>query len=678
MAKATEKVVIKIYMFNMRKTLARWSIYIFYRNYTIKPDMTIKGCDLPGYVFGSETTTTIPGIHRVPRGWRVAIVLIDSSSSINNIRYIAYLKNVGEKCIIAVKSTRLFHSGTTTCTQIVFFTAESLSVYDICQAGSLAGLAAELMGHFHSERTSCSQFVANLSFIAKTLALYDICRGFSYNGIMMKLIPHTKSRAYLILGRPNAESKCNLYVSYSFFDIKNNAHDMPRASFFPRQIKKIGFSRPTIFNLCYWPDSSNRFGLMPRLCRVVNSSCAQLDKAIIKYVTYSIPAMSLESAKHELELYTAQKWETGRIKMYYLLVNRKPLFNKKLDKYSLAGSKYLGPLFLTLFLELYLNINNPCLLSPLSDYSNVIHGDSDLRVINELIHDLHALLLQFSGNTKIMHVTSFLHRYDPTMPANKRNRDPQVRDYDPLCEAQTPSPSMTWERWVNKTSLVGKKHSGVFKIPKTVRQEPGTVMPNPPYEALTLTYAESRKSKARAATGAKRGMPNDDVNGTEAKKAHLRWLHEKAIPDMDREIMKTNVLVDNILTEQNELITQMLAIKAMGGEGAYNEAYKAHDGLCRAIEKWLHDTKKKRAKQFEAIRSMRTMLRTLVAEIDDNIGNRKSIQRSCRPLIGTAKIFSNKSIGCIYYELMAQNSILSYLTGPDTRSLLRPEINRDN
>ena len=346
---------------------------------------------------------------------------------------------------------------------------------------------------------------------------------------------------------------------------------------------------------------------------VVNSSCAQLDKAIIKSVTYIIPAA------HELELYAAQIWETEWIKMYYLLVNtRKPLFRKELDKCSLLGRMYLGSLSLTLFIELFLKITNPCLLSPSSDYSNfLINGDSDSRVIRDLICDLHALLLmQLPGNVKITYVTSFLHRYDLTMPSNKRNRDPRVRNYDPLREAQTPSPSMTWERRVNKTSLAGKNHSGVFKIPKTVRQEPGTVMPNPPYQALTLTYAESRKSKARAATGAKRGMPNNDVNGTEAKKAHLRWLHEKAIPDMDREIMKTNVLVDNILTEQNELVTQMLAIKAMGGEGAYNEAYKAHDVLRRAIEKRLLDTKKKRAQQFEAIRSMRTMLRTLVAEID--------------------------------------------------------------
>ena len=137
--------------------------------------------------------------------------------------------------------------------------------------------------------------------------------------------------------------------------------------------------------------------------------------------------------------------------------------------------------------------------------------------------------------------------------------------------------------------------------------------------------------------------------------------------------MKTNVLVDNILTEQNELDTQMLAIKAMGGDAAYNEAYKAHDGLRRAIAKRVLDTKKKRAKQFEAIRSMRTMLRTLVAEVDDNMDSRNNIQKFSRASMGTDTITYNKP-----YDLETHNQYIFHLTGPDPRSLLRPEINRDN
>ena len=151
------------------------------------------------------------------------------------------------------------------------------------------------------------------------------------------------------------------------------------------------------------------------------------------------------------------------------------------------------------------------------------HGDS--RSPNDSIYN--SLLSKFPRKTNYLIFNRF------TMPANKRNRDPWVRPYDPFREAQTPTSSMTWERRINKTSLRASNPSSVFKIPKTVRQEPGTVMPNPPYEALTLTYAESRKSKSRASPGDKRCASTGGVNGTEAKKAHLRWLHEKAIPDMD-------------------------------------------------------------------------------------------------------------------------------------------------
>ena len=200
-------------------------------------------------------------------------------------------------------------------------------------------------------------------------------------------------------------------------------------------------------------------------------------------------------------------------------------------------------------------------------------------------------------------------------------------------------------------------------------------MPNPPYEVLNLTYAGSSKSKPWAATGTKRRQATDNPRGSDAKKAHLEWLHFRAIPDMDREIMKTNVLVDNILAEQTELDTQMLAIKALGGDEAYRCAYKAHDGLRRAIAKRLLDTKNKRAKQFESIRSMRTMLRTLVAEIDENDDNRQSILKPRPAPAGTTYTIIIKFEGNHYLSTLFNTLFHS---GPNPRSLLRPEINRDN
>ena len=266
------------------------------------------------------------------------------------------------------------------------------------------------------------------------------------------------------------------------------------------------------------------------------------------------------------------------------------------------------------------------------------------------------------------------YRSTSKMPANKKNRDPRVRAYDPIQEAQIPTSNLTWERQAVNIPRRTTKRSSTFKIPRTSRQEPSTMMPNPPYEALNLTYASSSKTRPRAAVGNKRPADSEKTRDAEAKKAHLEWLHGRAIPDMDREIMKTNVLVDNILTEQTELDTQMLAIRAMGGEEAYNNAYKAHDGLRRAIAKRLHDTKRKRAKQFETIRSMRTMLRTLVAEIGDNADNRQHILRSRYSSLGS----SNTPVTAIN-TLLTNLNLHSYIaTGPNPRSLLRPEINRDN
>ena len=266
------------------------------------------------------------------------------------------------------------------------------------------------------------------------------------------------------------------------------------------------------------------------------------------------------------------------------------------------------------------------------------------------------------------------HRSTPKMPANKKNQDPRVRAYDPIQEAQIPTSNLTWERQAVNVPRRTTKPSSTFKIPRTLRQEPSTMMPNPPYEALNLTYASSSKTRPRAAVGNKRRADSEKTRDAEAKKPHFEWLHSRAIPDMDREIMKTNVLVDNILTEQTELDTQMLAIRAMGGEEAYNNAYKAHDGLRRAIAKRLLDTKRKRAKQFETIRSMRTMLRTLVAEIGDNADNRQHILRSRYSSLGS----SNTSVTAMY-TMLTNLKFNPYITaGPNPRSLLRPKINRDN
>ena len=275
---------------------------------------------------------------------------------------------------------------------------------------------------------------------------------------------------------------------------------------------------------------------------------------------------------------------------------------------------------------------------------------------------------------KINNLPSILHRSCFEMPANKRNRDPRVRSYDPVQEAQIPTCNLTWERQADNAPGKVARRSNNFKIPRTSRQEPVTMMPNPPYEALNLTYASSSKTKQRAATGSKRRSNVETQRNAGAKKAHLEWLHARAIPDLDREIMKTNVLVDNILAEQTELDTQMLAIRAMGGEVAYNSDYKAHDGLRRAIAKRLQDAKRKRAKQFESIRSMRTMMRTLVAEIDDNADNRQNILRSKHTSIGSHKVKGKMRPPHVIYLMI----YLYTSTGPHPRSLLRPEINKDS
>ena len=227
--------------------------------------------------------------------------------------------------------------------------------------------------------------------------------------------------------------------------------------------------------------------------------------------------------------------------------------------------------------------------APCAKSNDIICGDSNSRAPNEILYN--PLLLQLLGKSNLTHVTFILYRYVLIMPANRRNRDPRVRTYNPVQDARIPTSNLTWER--QAACLPGRviRPSNAFKIPRTARQEPVTTLPNPPYEALNLTYATSRKSNTRPNTGHKRTAESEKSRGLEAKKAHLHWLHGRAIPDMDREIMKTNALVDNILAEQTELDTQMLAIWAMGGVEAYNNAYKAHEGLRQAISKRLLDPK---------------------------------------------------------------------------------------
>ena len=197
-----------------------------------------------------------------------------------------------------------------------------------------------------------------------------------------------------------------------------------------------------------------------------------------------------------------------------------------------------------------------------------------------------------------------------TMPANANLRRNRHRGYNPVNEAEVPVPRDVWERRVNKTSLKPKRKSDSFRIPKTTCQEPATVIPGAAYSQNHTTYANSRKSdptKARRAGSASPALSTmfskstpslfpssatSSVPALSTKKAHLHWLHSTAIPNMDRDIMKTNALVDNILTEQAELDTQMAAIQAMGGQAAFQDACRAHAGLRKAINNRLADTKK--------------------------------------------------------------------------------------
>ena len=282
------------------------------------------------------------------------------------------------------------------------------------------------------------------------------------------------------------------------------------------------------------------------------------------------------------------------------------------------------------------------------------------------------------------------------MPANAKARCGRFPGYNPLNEAETPVPRDAWERRVNKTSLKPKRKSDTFRIPKTVSQEPSTLMPGSPYRTHSTTYAGSRKSnpnQARCTGSISHPYPRQirpinysflslaisNTNNMSAKKAHLHSLHSTAIPNMDRDIMKTNMLVNNILTEQAELDTQMGAIQAMGGQAAFQEACKTHASLRKAIANRLNDTKKKRARQFEAIRSMRTVMQTLVAEIGDADTTRQDIRQSVYSTMGTTDniIFINYNI--IYCELNICHMCSSMVqTGPNPRSLLRPEINGNN
>ena len=332
-------------------------------------------------------------------------------------------------------------------------------------------------------------------------------------------------------------------------------------------------------------------------------------------------------------------------------------------------------------------------------YTNPI--DNDKVVDNAITRTLHylrsrlpakfcaiPLLLTIAGIE--LHGNYLFHRYNLTMPAN-RNR----RGYNPLNEAEIPLPRDAWERRVNKTSLKPKKKSDNFRIPKTACQAPVTVMPGGAYPTNHTTYAGSRKSnpdRARRAGSVyyrpSLTFPRDitllisflvptNMPDLSSKKAHLQWLHYTAIPNMDRDIMKTNSLVDNILTEQAELDTQMAAIQAMGGQAAFQDACKAHAGLRKAIANRLADTKKKRAKQFETIRSMRTVMQTLVAEI----GEADSIRHDIRHSVYATRGNDNENY---YYNYVVRGNLLQGITyklllfiGPNPRSLLRPEVNRD-
>ena len=360
-----------------------------------------------------------------------------------------------------------------------------------------------------------------------------------------------------------------------------------------------------------------------------------------------------------------------------------------LPKMNKLQTPYRYDSFLTLLLTLsYFH----CLYLPLSTHFPIIIN----RVINyvESSHDPHGGCSKRRYITKNFSYYLIPHRYILTMPANSKSRQARSRGYNPLMDAEAPIPRDAWERRVNKTSLKPKRKSDSFRIPKTGSQEPSTLMPGSPYRHSPLSYANSRKADPRKArrTGSKPfPSPNEPLSlnrlfphlapprdpNLPAKKAHLQWLHSTAIPNMDREIMKTNALIDNILTEQSDLDTQMTAIQAMGGHAAFQAACKSHAGLRKAIANRLSDTKKKRAKQFESIRSMRRVMQTLVAEIDDANTVRQDIRQSVYSNLGTNKSHSNISIINTAKSQKHANKYLLYFTGPNPRSLLRPEVNRN-
>lgn len=162
------------------------------------------------------------------------------------------------------------------------------------------------------------------------------------------------------------------------------------------------------------------------------------------------------------------------------------------------------------------------------------------------------------------------------MPSNNASKlaSQLGKGFDLAKEATTPVSGEGWERYVNKKSLKAGRQSDAFKIPKTRRQEPSTVLPNPPYEVVGITYAESWKAKPRQSRAPVRTNNGIIIMARQCvvrlmsissiikrphtspyKKAHRHWLHDAAIPDMDCEIMKTDELVDSVLAEQSKLDT---------------------------------------------------------------------------------------------------------------------------
>ena len=245
--------------------------------------------------------------------------------------------------------------------------------------------------------------------------------------------------------------------------------------------------------------------------------------------------------------------------------------------------------------------SNPVFYDPFTHQHRLIMTDPDTQALGSSPRTAAAIASLLSLEP--------LHREDLAIEDNKLTQlVPSQSNYNPRKDSEIPRINFQWERTANPLISPMPKSPEAFRIPRILNANPQTVRaasndwaPVPP----PLTYANSSKSaKSRAdrpsetPSSKPRGRrPNHRQEKGMSKAAYIEWANEIGIPQCKAKIAEFRRILARAKTEKETLDSQMLAIGAMHGTTAFEDACYKHLTSKVKIENELKETESKLKEQ---------------------------------------------------------------------------------